>query len=119
MIRFPTDALGRPLFVAFAVLCCSPGFAEEAGLTYREITHAYNLGYASAIAETCGRIAIPKELLGIKASADAKEWQKVEQEGRTAGSHTLVTASVVGKTAEKQVCDVLRASYAKAWASWK
>lgn len=119
MIRFPAGILGRLLFVPMVMLCCGPGFAEETSLTYREITHAYNLGYASAVAERCGRIAIPKELLDIKASADAKEWQKVEQEGQTAGSHTLVTASVVGKNAEKQVCDVLRASYAKAWANLK
>ena len=71
--------------------------AETDGLTYREVTHAYNMGYAAGLSAKCGAISVPREIQEIKAKSDAAEWAKVEEEGRIAAGTALTFARTVEK----------------------
>jgi hypothetical protein len=37
--------------------------AETDGLTYREVTHAYNMGFVASLSAKCGAISVPRQIL--------------------------------------------------------
>ena len=84
-------------------------------ISFREVGHAYNMGYAAGRTAKCGAISVPREIQEIKAQSDAAAWAKVEEEGRIAADSTLAFARRVGKAEEQRACEILRAGMLREW----